>query len=80
MSNGLIVWLCWARGYADSGLPLFGPNAVDSATKGWLLALCTAGVHALGAAADIEADSAAGQRTIATVFGRRFAATFSVIS
>jgi len=79
ISNGAIVWLCWARGYADSGLPLFGPDVVDSATKGWLLAFCTAGVHALGAAADVEADTAAGQRTIATVFGKRLSAAFSAI-
>lgn len=80
ISNGVIVWLCWARGYADSGLPLFGPDAVHSATKGWLLAFCTAGVHALGAVADVEADAAAGQRTIATVLGKRSAAAFSTIS
>lgn len=80
ISNGVIVWLCWARGYSDSGLPLFGPDVIDSATKGWLLAFCTAGVHALGAAADVEADVAAGQRTIATAFGKRFAAAFSAVS
>ncbi|EJD07270.1 uncharacterized protein FOMMEDRAFT_149783 [Fomitiporia mediterranea MF3/22] len=42
--------------------------------KGWLLAFCTAGVHALGAATDVEADVSAGQRTIATVFGVSLAA------
>lgn len=80
ISNGAIVWICWARGYADSGLPLFGPVAVNSATKGWLLAFCTAGVHALGAAADVAADAAADQHSIATVFGKRFAAAFSAVS
>lgn len=77
LSNGVVVWLCWARGYTAEGLPLFGSGAMESAAKGWVLAFCTAGVHALGAAADVDADNAAGQRTIATVFGQRTAALFS---
>ncbi|EJD07247.1 prenyltransferase [Fomitiporia mediterranea MF3/22] len=77
LSNGALVWLCWALGYTSSGSALFGASAGEGAEKGWLLAFCTAGVHALGAAADVEADIAAGQRTIATVFGERLAAGFS---
>ncbi|KAH8108869.1 prenyltransferase [Phellopilus nigrolimitatus] len=77
ISNGMIVWLAWALGYVASGSPLFGVGANESANKGWLLAFCTAGVHALGAAADVEADIAAGQRTIATMLGKRLAAGFS---
>ncbi|KAL5537208.1 hypothetical protein ACEPAF_1031 [Sanghuangporus sanghuang] len=79
LSNGALVWLCWALGYTSSGSALFGPNASEGASKGWLLALCTSGVHALGAAADLEADVAAGQRTIATMFGERAAAGFSAV-
>ncbi|OCB90585.1 prenyltransferase [Sanghuangporus baumii] len=79
LSNGALVWLCWALGYTSSGHTLFGPNAGEGANKGWLLALCTSGVHALGAAADVEVDNATGQRTIATAYGRRAAAFFSAM-
>lgn len=77
LSNGTLVWLCWALGYTSSGSALFGLGAEEGSNKGWLLALCTTGVHALGAAADVQADVAADQRTIATVFGERVAAGFS---
>ncbi|KAI5118399.1 hypothetical protein M0805_007533 [Coniferiporia weirii] len=77
LSNGAIVWLSWALGYVACGGALFGSSAGEGASKGWLLAFCTTGVHALGAAADIEADVAAGQRTIATVLGTRITAGFS---
>ncbi|HEX2473571.1 MAG TPA: UbiA family prenyltransferase [Lacipirellulaceae bacterium] len=40
----------------------------------YLLALCVCGVHALASAADYEADTAAGHRTLAVRFGRRAAA------
>lgn len=43
----------------------------------YLLALCVCGVHALASAADYEADLAAGQRTLATRFGRRGAAAIA---
>ena len=79
LSNGAIVWLCWAIGYVASGQPLFGPDAQEGAGKGWLLAFCTTGVHALGAAADLEADVAAGQQTIATLLGIRMTALFSTM-
>ncbi|KDQ17434.1 hypothetical protein BOTBODRAFT_30233 [Botryobasidium botryosum FD-172 SS1] len=76
-SNGMIVWLCWALGYVAGGSALFGDSANKNATKGWFLAFCTTGIHALGAASDIEADIVAEQRTIATVLGERNAAAFS---
>ncbi|KAL5492114.1 hypothetical protein ACEPAI_3561 [Sanghuangporus weigelae] len=79
LSNGILVWLCWALGYTSSGYTLFGPNAGEGVTKGWLLALCTSGVHALGAAVDVEVDNATGQRTIATAYGKRAAAFFSAM-
>ncbi|QRW11839.1 UbiA family prenyltransferase [Ceratobasidium sp. AG-Ba] len=72
ISNGLIVWLSWFIGFS-SCCALAG-RRWDIATipsKGYVLGLVTASVHALGAAADIEADVAAGQRTVATVLGRR---------
>lgn len=79
ISNGVIVWLCWALGYISNGRNLFLGKENASASKGWLLAFCTIGIHALGAAADIEADTIAGQRTIATVLGVRFTSTFSSV-
>lgn len=71
------MWLCWAIGYVAAGKPLLGSAASEGAGKGWLLAFCTSGVHALGAAADMEADIAAGQRTIATLLGKRVTGLFS---
>ena len=90
LSNGYVVWLCWALGYTSTGLPLpilstILPSGLPSdgldenAHKGWLLAFCTSGVHALGAVADVGADAAAGQKTIATAFGERGASAFAVL-
>ena len=79
ISNVVIVWVCWALGYISNGRNLFLGKENASASKGWLLAFCTIGIHALGAAADIEADTIAGQRTIATVLGVRFTSTFSSV-
>ncbi|CAE7107686.1 unnamed protein product [Rhizoctonia solani] len=73
ISNGLIVWLSYFVGFT-SARALTGNldwELVDIPTKGYVLGLVTASVHALGAAADVEADIAAGQRTIATQIGRR---------
>jgi 4-hydroxybenzoate polyprenyltransferase len=41
----------------------------------YLLALSVCGIHALATAADYEPDKAAGHRTLASVYGRRTAAT-----
>ncbi|KAG9121202.1 hypothetical protein FRC07_002950, partial [Ceratobasidium sp. 392] len=72
LSNGLIVWLSWFIGFS-SCCALAGKrwDLGSIPSKGYVLGLVTASVHALGAAADIEADVAAGQRTVATVIGRR---------
>lgn len=75
ISNGLIVWLSWFIGFSSCRV-LAGQSGLqwglaDIPSKGYVIGLVTASVHALGAAADIEADVAAGQRTIATVLGRR---------
>ncbi|KAF8527314.1 hypothetical protein JB92DRAFT_2866833 [Gautieria morchelliformis] len=70
-SNGLIVFLAWLVGYT------FGRGRLSSIPdKAFVLSLCTAGVHALGAVVDVESDTAAGQTTIATFFGHRFAAAY----
>ncbi|EIW56689.1 uncharacterized protein TRAVEDRAFT_73151 [Trametes versicolor FP-101664 SS1] len=75
LSNGLIVILAYLSGYTARGGRLLRPPA-----KGLVLGLCTAGVHALGAAVDARADAAAGQRTIATVFGADGAVAFAALS
>lgn len=76
ISNGSIVWLSWALGFVTGGNALLGRGTSPNAKKGWILGLCTSGVHAIGAAADVQVDAAAGQRTIATEFGPRAAVLF----
>jgi 4-hydroxybenzoate polyprenyltransferase len=73
ISNGVIVWLSCFVGFASARVLTGNLNwgLADIPTKGYVLGLVTASVHALGAAADIEADIASGQRTIATQIGRR---------
>ncbi|CAE6488859.1 unnamed protein product [Rhizoctonia solani] len=84
VSNGLIVFLSWFLGYAscralagDRGL---GWNIADIPSKGYVLGLVTSSVHALGAAADIDADLAAGQRTVGTVLGSQGCAALGVVA
>ncbi|KAH7342086.1 hypothetical protein B0J17DRAFT_594901 [Rhizoctonia solani] len=84
ISNGLIVFLSWFLGYAscralagDRGL---GWTLSGIPSKGYVLGLVTASVHALGAAADIDADLAAGQRTVGTVLGSRGCALLGVVA
>ena len=73
ISNGAIVNLAYLAGYTAGGGRL---DAQMLRLRGHVLGLCTTGVHALGAAVDVDADAAAGQRTIATVFGPRIAIAF----
>jgi 4-hydroxybenzoate polyprenyltransferase len=69
LANGLGYFLFpFMMGYSLGGDPRSMP------TRYWLLALCVCGIHALATAADYEADSAAGHRTFAVVWGRRAAA------
>lgn len=74
LSNGLIVFLAWFCGFSFSGLGLS-----QAPSKGFMLSLCTTAIHALGAVIDVEADTAAGQRTIATALGQRTTAIFCAI-
>ncbi|OSD03726.1 hypothetical protein PYCCODRAFT_1466639 [Trametes coccinea BRFM310] len=79
LSNGAIIVLAYLCGYTARGGALGrgrGRGRTGVPTKGLVLGLCTAGVHALGAAVDVRADEAAGQRTIATALGARGAAAF----
>ena len=74
LSNGFIVFLAWFCGFSFSGLGLS-----DVPSKGLMLSLCTTGIHALGAVIDVDADIAAGQRTIAIALGRRPTAIFGTL-
>ncbi|KAF8586380.1 hypothetical protein K439DRAFT_1341134 [Ramaria rubella] len=74
-SNGMIVFLAWLIGYS------FGHGRFSNVPeKGVILSMCTAGIHALGAVVDVNSDIAAGQKTIATFFGQRFAALVGVLT
>lgn len=75
LSNGLIVFLC-----AYLGQSLGTAKLRDVPAKLYILAMVCSGVHALGAAADLEADLQAGQSTIATFFGRRLTALIVLIT
>ena len=77
LSNGIIVDLCYMAGYTAGGGRL---NSRIFTLKGHILGLCTAGVHALGAAVDVDADASVGQRTIATVFGVDSALGFAALT
>ena len=77
-SNGLICWLFWACGYAfnDDALTIF--DTKPPARNGWLVFLLASALHSLAAILDVRADASVKYRTIATVFGERFAALFSM--
>lgn len=71
LSNGCIIFLAWSSGFTFSGSSL--SKAPGYAYK---ISLCSAGVHALGAVMDTEADIAGGYTTIAVTLGKRPAAIF----
>ncbi|KAF8586013.1 hypothetical protein K439DRAFT_1646376 [Ramaria rubella] len=74
-SNGMIVFLAWLIGHS------FGHGRFSNVPeKEVILSMCTAGIHALGAVVDVNSDIAAGQKTIATFFGQRFAALVGVLT
>ena len=78
LSNGLMCWLFWVCGYVfngDSSLLFDTPGA---ARNGWLVFLLASALHSLGAMLDVHADASVHHRTIATVFGEKFAALFSM--
>lgn len=72
LSNGVsYLLLPTMLGYSLSGTLAGYP------TRLYWIALCVAGIHAVGAIQDIVPDKKAGQRTIATAFGGRTAALFA---
>ena len=74
ISNGLIIFLAYCVGFTFTG-----KSPAQTPGSGRMLALVTTGIHALGAIVDIEADTAAGQTTIATFLGKRPTAVFCLV-
>lgn len=79
LSNGVICWLFWACGYTFSGDMFLVFNTEPASRNGWFVLLYASALHSLGAMVDARADASAKYRTIATVLGERFAASFSMI-
>lgn len=73
LSTGLLCWLAWACGFSTSDQATWASN------YGWYVFFIGTGVHSLGAMVDAKPDAAAKHRTIATVYGERFAAFFGLI-
>jgi chlorophyll synthase len=72
LANGLGYFLLpFMMGYS------LGADPRSMPLRYYLLALCVCGVHALATAADYDADRAAGHRTLAVAWGRRWAAAFA---
>jgi 4-hydroxybenzoate polyprenyltransferase len=75
LANGLGYFLLpFTMGYSLNADPRTMP------LKYYLLALCVCGVHALATTADLDADRAAGHRTMAVAFGRRAAAAMAFVA
>ncbi|EMD65812.1 hypothetical protein COCSADRAFT_170270 [Bipolaris sorokiniana ND90Pr] len=77
LSNGVICWLFWACGYIFDGNVIFVPSVLAS-KKGWLILLYGSALHSMAAMVDVEADTFAGYRTIATIYGEKVPALFSL--
>lgn len=74
ISNGLLFFLAFSLGYS------FGNDLWDIPLKIYFVAICVMGIHSFGAVMDYSVDKAAGQRTMAVVFGKRIASAFSFAS
>ncbi|KAG8765224.1 hypothetical protein FRC12_007617 [Ceratobasidium sp. 428] len=80
LSNALMVWLAWFIGFTSSStLTGVMRGLEDVPLEVNMLTLVATGVHALGAAADIEADESAGYKTVATVLGRQLCAVYGAM-
>lgn len=78
LSNGVICWLLWACGY------IFDEEATEissllASKHGWLVLLYGSALHSMAAMVDVDADTFAEYRTIATVYGEKFSALFSLV-
>ncbi|EUC41001.1 hypothetical protein COCMIDRAFT_107313, partial [Bipolaris oryzae ATCC 44560] len=77
LSNGAICWLFWACGYIFDGNATF-VSSVTTSKSGWLILLYSSALHSMAAMVDVDADAFAEYRTIATVYGEKFLAMFSL--
>ncbi|EOA82631.1 uncharacterized protein SETTUDRAFT_95887 [Exserohilum turcica Et28A] len=77
LSNGAICWLFWACGYIFDGNATF-VSSVTASKSGWLILLYGSALHSMAAMVDVDADAFAEYRTIATVYGEKFSAMFSL--
>jgi 4-hydroxybenzoate polyprenyltransferase len=78
LSNGGICWLFWACGYIFYENALF-VSSLFASKHGWLVLLYGSALHSMAAMVDVDADTFAKYRTIATVYGEKFSALFSLI-
>ncbi|QRV93477.1 UbiA family prenyltransferase [Ceratobasidium sp. AG-Ba] len=79
-SNGVMIWLTWSVGFVScSNMVGQSRSPMDAPIEIYMLSLAASTVHALAAAADIEADVSAGFTTIATVLGRRGVGQFGTL-
>lgn len=74
LSNGCLIFLIWFFGFS-----LTGSSISEMPLRPIVNHLCAVAGHAMGAAADYEADAAVGQRTVATVMGKRRAVIFAAV-
>lgn len=78
VSNGVICWLFWACGYIFDERATYVSSLLTS-KHGWLVLLYGSALHSMAAMVDVDADTVAEYRTIATVCGEKFSALFSLI-
>ena len=78
LSNGVICWLFWACGYIFDRKATYVSSLLAS-KHGWLVLLYGSALHSMAAMVDVDADTFAEYRTIATVYGEKFSALFSLI-
>ena len=71
LSNAALVWSVILLGYSH------GNSLVSLPVSVYFASLAAAAIHAMGAIMDYASDNRANVKTIATVFGKRLAATFS---
>lgn len=78
VSNGAICWLFWICGYTFGDEKIINVDALSS-KKGRFVLLYASALHSLAALLDAPADSSVNYRTIATVWGEKFSAAFSIV-
>ena len=73
-SNGCLLFLIWFHGFS-----FYGTSISEVPPKAIWNNFCMVGGHAMAAVVDRDADAVAGQRTIATVMGKRPTLIFAAL-